>query len=79
MSRGNCLKRSRFWRATVGEFEQKINKILDVPQKLQVVRECILWLLMKHTDMDSEIEIERTEINSSSGTNKLIFTITICD
>ncbi|HEM3656797.1 TPA: hypothetical protein U1C91_000946 [Streptococcus suis] len=58
--------------------EQKINKILDVPPKLQVVRECMLWLLMKHADIDSEIEVERAEINSSSGTNKLIFTITIC-
>lgn len=59
--------------------EQKINKILDVPPKLQVVRECMLWLLMKHADIDSEIEVERAEINSSSGTNKLIFTITICE
>lgn len=62
----------------MSEIRWKINKILDVPQKLQVVRECMLWLLMKHTDMDSEIEVERAEINSSSGTNKLIFTITIC-
>ncbi|HEL2450542.1 TPA: hypothetical protein TZY52_002113 [Streptococcus suis] len=59
--------------------EQKINKILDVPPELRVVRECMLWLLMKHADIDSEIEVERTEINSSSGTNKLIFTITICE
>lgn len=63
----------------MSEIEQKIKKILDVPPKLQVIRECLLWLLMKHIDIDSEIEVEKAEINSSSGTNKLIFTVTIVD
>ncbi|WFA75700.1 hypothetical protein PFZ59_11195 [Streptococcus suis] len=63
----------------MSEIEQKINKILNVPMEQQVVRECMLWLLLKHADIDSEIEVERAEISSSSGTNKLIFTITICE
>ena len=51
----------------MNEIEQKIKKILDVPPKLQVVRECMLWLMLKHTKIDSNIEVDRTEINSSSG------------
>lgn len=63
----------------MSEIEQKINKILNAPTEQQVVRECLLWLLLKHTKIDSNIEVERAEISSSHGSNKLVFTVTICE
>lgn len=61
----------------VHRIEQEINKFLSVPIKLQIIRECLLYLFIKMYNSDSDITVERSCINSSNGTNKTVYTVTI--
>lgn len=60
------------------EFEQRINKILDVScYETRTFRELMLYMLLKHAGMDNESVTVEKAVNKEN--RKAIFVVTIDD
>lgn len=61
------------------QIELEIKRFLSVPLKLKILRECLLYLFFKMANDTTDISVDKSTVHSSDGTNKIVYTVTVCN
>ena len=63
----------------LSQIELEIKRFLTVPLRLKILRECLLYLFFKMTNDTTDISVDKSTVHSSDGTNKTVYTVTVCN
>ena len=63
----------------LSQIDLEIKRFLSVPLKLQILRECLLYLFFKMANDTTDITVDKSTVHSSDGTSKTIYTVTVYD
>lgn len=63
----------------LSQIDLEIKRFLSVPLKLQILRECLLYLFFKLAHDTTDITVDKSTVHSSDGTSKIVYTVTVCN
>ncbi|WP_247936536.1 hypothetical protein [Streptococcus oralis] len=57
----------------------EVKRFLTVPLRLKILRECLLYLFFKMANDAADITVEKSNVHSSNGMSKTVYTVTVCN